>query len=171
MTQTSSQPSILFVCLGNICRSPLAEGIFLHKARERGLEGLLARGAVDSCGTGGWHEGEGPDRRAMAVAKTRGVHLPSRARKVRPNSDFTEFTHIIAMDASNVENLLAMGAPEDRVWLMRSYDPAHAEGGAPDVPDPYYGGDDGFDNVFDMLVAACEGLLDEITNASSHATT
>lgn len=166
MSDTNTPPSILFVCLGNICRSPLAEGIFLHLAKERGLEGLI----VDSCGTGGWHEGEGPDRRAMAVAKKRGVHLPSRARQVRGERDFVEFTHIIAMDASNVENLLAMGAPEDRVRLMRSYDPAHAEGEAPDVPDPYYGGDDGFDNVFDMLVAACEGLLDEITNASSRAT-
>lgn len=165
MTETANQPSILFVCLGNICRSPLAEGIFLHMAKERGLEGLV----VDSCGTGGWHEGEGPDRRAMAVAKKRGVHLPSRARQVRGERDFVEFTHIIAMDTSNVENLLAMGAPEDRVRLMRSYDPAHAGGDVPDVPDPYYGGDDGFDNVFDMLAAACAGLLDEITNASSRA--
>lgn len=160
-----TQPSILFVCLGNICRSPLAEGIFLHMAKERGLDALV----VDSCGTGGWHEGEGPDRRAMAVAKQRGVHLPSRARQVRGESDFTKFTHIIAMDASNVENLLAMGAPNERVRLMRSYDPAYSNGNAPDVPDPYYGGDDGFDRVFDMLEAACEGLLDEITNASSRA--
>ncbi|UYV12986.1 MAG: low molecular weight phosphotyrosine protein phosphatase [Phycisphaera sp.] len=158
MSKPETQPLILFVCLGNICRSPLAEGIFLHMAKERGLDALV----VDSCGTGGWHEGEGPDRRAMAVAKQRGVHLPSRARQVRGESDFTRFTHIIAMDASNVENLLAMGAPKERVRLMCSYDPAHAGKDAPDVPDPYYGGDDGFDKVFDMLVAACEGLLDEI---------
>lgn len=162
MSDTENQPSILFVCLGNICRSPLAEGIFLHLASERGLDGLV----VDSCGTGGWHEGEGPDRRATAVAKKRGVHLPSRARQVRGERDFVQFTHIIAMDASNVENLLAMGAPKDRVRLMRSYDPAHSNGDAPDVPDPYYGGDDGFDKVFDMLVAACEGLLEEITAAT-----
>jgi len=162
---SNAHPSILFVCLGNICRSPLAEGIFLHLARQRGLDGIVA----DSCGTGGWHEGETPDRRAMAVAQKRGVHLPSRARQVRPKSDFTNFTRIIAMDASNMENLLAMGAPRERVQLMRSFDPAYSNDGAPDVPDPYYGGDDGFDNVFDMLVVACEGLLDEITRASSRA--
>lgn len=151
-------PAILFVCLGNICRSPLAEGIFLDLAKKRGIEGLV----VDSCGTGNWHQGERADRRALAVAESRGVNLPSRARQVRPAEDFTAFTHIVAMDASNVQDLLELGAPEHRLRLMRSYDPAHREGQAPDVPDPYYGGDDGFDRVFDMLLAACEGLLDEI---------
>lgn len=155
---TDAPPSILFVCLGNICRSPLAEGIFLHLARQRGIDGLV----VDSCGTGGWHEGEGPDARALAVARARGVHLPSIARQVRAPHDFQSFTHIVAMDASNMENLLAVGAPAERVRLMRSYDPTYRDGTAPDVPDPYYGGDDGFDKVFDMLLAACEGLLDEI---------
>jgi protein-tyrosine phosphatase len=156
MIESESTPSVLFVCLGNICRSPLAEGIFLHLAAERGL-----KVAVDSCGTGGWHAGEGADTRALAVAKARGVHLPSRARQVRVE-DFEKFTYIVAMDASNLENLHSMGAPRDRVRLMRSYDPSHAGGHAPDVPDPYYGGDDGFDQVYDMLVAACAGLLDEI---------
>ena len=163
MTESSTHPSILFVCLGNICRSPLAEGIFLHLASQRGLADLT----VDSAGTGGWHAGEGPDTRAKAVAKHRGVHLPSIARKVI-REDFDRFTHIIAMDASNMENLLAMGAPRERLRLMRSYDPAHANGSAPDVPDPYYGGDDGFDDVFDMLLIACEGLLDELV-ANGHA--
>lgn len=159
----SPTPAILFVCLGNICRSPLAEGIFLHLAAQRGLEGLT----VDSAGTGGWHAGEGPDRRALAVARQRGVHLPSIARQV-VREDFARFTHIIAMDQSNLENLVSMGAPEERVRLMRSYDPAHANGSAPyapDVPDPYYGGDEGFDHVYDMLVAACRGLLDELAGA------
>lgn len=158
---TDAAPSVLFVCLGNICRSPLAEGIFLHLAKGRGIEGIT----VDSCGTGGWHAGEGPDRRALAVARQRGVHLPSRARKVIVQ-DFEKFDLIVAMDASNLDDLVALGAPRDRVRLMRSYDPAHsnthAGKPAPDVPDPYYGGDDGFDRVYDMLVAACEGLLDEI---------
>lgn len=151
-------PSILFVCLGNICRSPLAEGIFLDIAKKRGIEGLV----VDSCGTGGWHQGERADRRALAVAESRGVHLPSRARQIRPSEDFSDFTHLVAMDASNVQDLLELGAPEHRLRLMRSYDPAHRDGHPPDVPDPYYGGDDGFDQVFDMLLAACGGLLDEI---------
>ena len=157
---SASPPAILFVCLGNICRSPLAEGIFLHLAQQHELVGLT----VDSAGTGGWHAGEGPDRRAMAVAKQRGVHLPSIARQV-VRADFERFSHIIAMDQSNVEDLRAMGAPTDRLRLMRSYDPAHADGNAPDVPDPYYGGDEGFDQVFDMLVAACEGLLEELVSS------
>jgi len=160
MTEPADPPSILFVCLGNICRSPLAEGIFLHLANERGLHGFV----VDSAGTGGWHAGEGPDKRAAAVAKKRGVHLPSIARQVE-HADFARFTHIIAMDASNSENLLAMGAPADRLRLMRGYDPSHSAQSAPDVPDPYYGGDDGFEQVFDMLMAACQGLLDELTAA------
>lgn len=154
---TQDKPAVLFVCLGNICRSPLAEGIFLHLARERGLNQLT----VDSAGTGGWHAGEGPDKRAMAVATQRGVHLPSIARQVQ-RQDFTAFTHIVPMDASNLENLRAMGSPKDRTRLMRSYDPAHNGGPIPDVPDPYYGGPEGFDQVFDMLMAACQGLLDEI---------
>ncbi|NRA57793.1 MAG: low molecular weight phosphotyrosine protein phosphatase [Phycisphaerales bacterium] len=157
MTEPSAPPSVLFVCLGNICRSPLAEGIFLHLAAERGIDGMI----VDSAGTGGWHAGEGPDRRASAVATKRGVHLPSIARQIE-RADFERFTHIIAMDASNHENLLSMGAPAERLRLMRSYDPSHSIQSAPDVPDPYYGGDDGFDRVFDMLMAACAGLLDEL---------
>jgi len=163
---TSDADSILFVCLGNICRSPLAEGIFLHLLAERGTRELV----VDSAGTGGWHAGEGPDGRALAIAKKRGVHLPSIARQVT-REDFERFTHIIAMDQSNFENLLAMGAPESKLSLMRSYDPAHRakpigaespNGQAPDVPDPYYGGDQGFEHVFDMLMAACRGLVDEL---------
>jgi protein-tyrosine phosphatase len=163
MSDQNTPPSVLFVCLGNICRSPLAEGIFLHLAGARGVDVV-----VDSCGTGGWHAGEGPDRRAMAVAKSRGVHLPSRARKVCVE-DFGRFDYIVAMDETNLDNLLELGAPKDRVRLMRSYDPAHAGLRAPDVPDPYFGGDEGFDSVYDMLVAACEGLLDEITSASKRA--
>lgn len=152
---------VLFVCLGNICRSPLAEGIFLHVARERGV---ADRFEADSCGTGHWHAGEPPDHRAMAVAKRRGVHLPSIARQVDAGCDFEDFDVIVAMDASNRQALVRLGAPEERVRLMRSYDRelADARGEALDVPDPYYGGPEGFDRVFEMLERACHGLLDEL---------
>lgn len=155
----SQRPAILFVCLGNICRSPLAEGIFLHLAERHGLERVIA----DSAGTGDWHVGEGPDRRAMAVARGRGVYLPSIARQVRVPEDFERFTHLVPMDASNLEHLLALGAPPERVRLMRAYDPVHhGQDAAPDVPDPYYGGDDGFERVFDMLESACLGLIEAL---------
>ncbi|GIW74419.1 MAG: hypothetical protein KatS3mg103_0941 [Phycisphaerales bacterium] len=149
--------SVLFVCLGNICRSPLAEGIFLDLLRRRGIEGIM----VDSAGTGGWHAGERPDRRALAVAERRGVALPSIARKVAVE-DFDRFTHIVAMDASNYEDLLSLGAPMEKVRLMRSFEPGLGTGPARDVPDPYYGGPEGFDEVFDMLQSACEGLLEHL---------
>lgn len=152
---------LLFVCLGNICRSPLAEGVFLHQATARGL---LDRFDVDSCGVGHWHVGEPPDGRAVATAGRNGVHLPSIARQVDPATDFDRFDLLLAMDASNRHALVRLGAPEDRVRLMRSYDPtlAGAEVHDLDVPDPYYGGPEGFDRVFAMLERACGGLLDEL---------
>lgn len=152
---------LLFVCLGNICRSPLAEGVFLHQAKARGV---LDRFDVDSCGVGSWHVGDPPDHRATAVAKRHGVHLPSVGRQVDPDTDFERFELILAMDGSNRHALIRLGAPEDRVRLMRSFDPtlAGAEDHELDVPDPYYGGPEGFDKVFAMLERACGGLLDEL---------
>ncbi len=152
---------LLFVCLGNICRSPLAEGIFLHLAAERGVR---ERFEVESCGIGNWHAGEQPDRRALGVAEKHGVVLPSLARQVRPAADFERFDLLLAMDGSNRHALLRLGAPEGRVRLMRSFDPtlAGAAGEELDVPDPYYGGPEGFDRVFEMLERACGGLLDEL---------
>lgn len=148
--------SVLFVCLGNICRSPLAEGVFLHLAEERGTAG---RFEVDSCGTGGWHAGARPDARSVAVADRHGVRLPGHARKLDPRRDFG-FDHIIPMDLANRADLLELGAPADRVRLLRSFDPALAgrcEGDL-EVPDPYYGGASGFDEVFAMVRRACAGL-------------
>ena len=157
--------SLLFVCLGNICRSPLAEGLFVHLARERGV---LERFRVDSAGTGGWHAGEPADGRMRAVAARRGVELTSRARRVEPRSDFPGaggaggFDLIVAMDLSNRDDLLDAGAPAERVSLLRSWDPTLA--GRPErdleVPDPYYGGPEGFERVFEMVERACAGLLD-----------
>ena len=146
---------VLFLCLGNICRSPLAEGIFIHRATERGV---IDRFRVDSAGTGGWHAGDRPDPRSVAVAAKHGVDLPGRARKLEGGADGVRFDLVIAMDSQNASDAIAAGVPEGRVHLMRSFDPA-AEPGA-EVPDPYYGGTNGFDDVYTMLVWACDGLLD-----------
>lgn len=152
---------LLFVCLGNICRSPLAEGIFLDLAEKRGV---ADRFEVDSAGTGSWHVGERPDRRAAAVARRNNIMLPSIGRQVDPSRDFEHFDLLLAMDTENLAELRSLGAPEEKVRLMRSFDPECEA--APDtdrcVPDPYFGEGDGFDRVHEMLVRACDGLLDEL---------
>lgn len=160
---------VLFVCLGNICRSPIAEGVFRHLARERGE---LDRFEIDSCGTGHWHVGERPDSRALQVAKRRGIELPGRARQVDPASDFNRFDWLLAMDGENCASLVRLGAPEDRVRLVRSFDPTidDLRDELLEVPDPYYGGPDGFDEVFDMLERACAGLLDELRGGGTGVT-
>lgn len=160
MADRSAEPNkptgVLFVCLGNICRSPLAEGIFIHMARERGV---LERFRIDSCGTGAWHAGEPADPRSVAVASKHGIELPSIARQFDPRRDVEEFGWIIAMDRQNRHNLVKAGAPDERVRLMMSF---HPDPPVDEVPDPYYGGPDGFDKVYDMLRAACEGMLAEL---------
>ena len=149
---------VLFVCLGNICRSPMAEGIFAQLVRERGLERAYR---IDSAGTGDWHVGEPPDRRAIAAAAKRGVPLPSVCRQVRPG-DFADFDLIVAMDRNNRRDLEAL-APADlrhKIRLMREFEPVSDRGA--DVPDPYYGGPYEFDSVYEMLRRCCERLLDEL---------
>ena len=155
-----TQRRILFVCLGNICRSPLAEGIFLHLAETRGLG---EKYSADSAGTGNWHAGDPPDSRAMETAARRGVHLPSICRQVR-KSDFKEFDLILPMDRSNRDNLLDMcPAPlRGKIRLMRDFDPKTTPEAEPEVPDPYYGDESGFDRVFDMLHRSCDALLDRL---------
>lgn len=149
---------ILFVCLGNICRSPIAEGIFAHKVRELGLEG---RYQADSAGTGDWHVGQPPDRRAIAAAQKRGVALPSLCRQVRPD-DFRDFDLILAMDRNNLGDLEALcPAPmRGKIRLMRDYDTGKDAGA--DVPDPYYGGPYEFDQVYEMLNRCCSRLLADL---------
>ncbi|MDE2974158.1 MAG: low molecular weight phosphotyrosine protein phosphatase [Gemmatimonadota bacterium] len=153
--------SVLFVCLGNICRSPLAEGIFAALAKERGLEGEFR---VDSAGTAAYHSGEPADSRSAAVAAAHGVRLTGVARQVAPR-DFERFDVVVAMDRSNRRSLERLrrrvrGGPAEIV-MMRDYDPGARD---PDVPDPYYGGSAGFERVFRILERACTGLLDELAD-------
>lgn len=157
----ADKAALLFICMGNICRSPLAEGIFIHKARARGV---LDRFLIDSCGTGGWHVGECADPRALEVARKNGVELPSCARQIDPAADFERFDLLLPMDRSNLHHLSGLGAPPDRTRLLRSFDPEALKTGDLDVPDPYWGGDDGFDKVFAMLDRACDGLLAYLLN-------
>ncbi len=156
--------AVLFVCLGNICRSPLAEGLFVHLAARLGVSD---RFEADSAGTGAWHVGRPADPRTIAVGLAHGVPVPSIARQVDPRTDFERFDLIVAMDRSNRTDLLDLGAPRERVRLMRSYDPslAGASESGLDVPDPYLGRGDGFELVYAMLLRSTEGLLDELLRA------
>ncbi|MEX1181931.1 MAG: low molecular weight protein-tyrosine-phosphatase [Gemmatimonadota bacterium] len=150
---------VLFVCLGNICRSPLAEGVLRELAtRER----VAARLDVDSAGTSAFHTGDSPDPRTLEVALRRGVRLEHAARQVT-EIDLRRFDYIIAMDANNLEKIerlaeYAGGGAE--VHLLREFDETAV--GARDVPDPYFGGERGFEDVHDMVERACEGLLRHI---------
>lgn len=146
---------ILFVCLGNICRSPLGEGILRHQADARGLSHLVS---TDSAGTGGWHQGEAPDLRSIAVGRQHGVDISRlRARKLR-SSDFNEFDMIFAMDRSNLRDIVRV-APHDSsadIHLFMDF----VSGQQRDVPDPYYGDERDFQQVYDMLEEGCGRLLD-----------
>jgi protein-tyrosine phosphatase len=158
--------SVLFVCLGNICRSPLAKAIFVHQVQQLGLSD---RYHIDSCGTGHWHAGRPADPRSILIAQRNGVTLEHVARQVQPALDFVEFDLIIAMDRRNQADLLTLGAPHDRVKLMRSFDPAlaHAPASMLDVPDPYTGSTEGFQLVYDMLWSASRGLVESLRTEPS----
>lgn len=146
---------VLFLCLGNICRSPAAEGIFIHRARARGV---LGRFDVDSAGLGGWHAGERPDPRTLAEAARRGIELPGIARQVTAR-DFGERHLIVYMDSQNLAALERRGAPRDRLRAMASFLRAP---GPDDVADPYEHGPEAFVAMFDHLERAVDGMLDEL---------
>ena len=157
---------LLFVCMGNICRSPTAEGVMRSLVREAGLEGKIE---IDSAGTGGWHAGAPPDERATVAAGRRGVTLEGAARQVRPQ-DFERYDMLLAADRENLADLRALAPTEAaraKVRLLREFDPATSSADPPDldVPDPYYGGADGFDVVLDLVEAACRGVLAEVRRA------
>lgn len=148
---------VLFVCLGNICRSPTAEGVFRQYVEKAGLSDKIS---MDSAGTSDWHIGKTPDPRTQTAAAVRGYDLSTlRGRQAVP-ADFAEFDLILAMDNSNLSNLQAI-QPADGKAELALYLPRF--GISPDeVPDPYYGGEDGFELVLDMLEQASQVLLDEI---------
>jgi low molecular weight protein-tyrosine phosphatase len=152
---------ILFVCLGNICRSPTAEGVMRHKLRAAGLAENVD---IESAGTGGWHVGHPPDVRASAAAAARGIALESRAQRFEP-FHFDDFDLIVAMDRQNLADIRAIAphaAAEGKLHLLREFDPRAVEQGDLEIPDPYYGGEGGFEDVLDMVERACDGLLAEI---------
>ncbi len=167
----SPRVRVLFVCLGNICRSPTAEGVMRALVRDAGLQGSIE---VDSAGTGSWHIGEAPDARATAAARERGIVLEGAARQVDAG-DFATFDLIVAMDAQNLADLRRL-APDDaareRIVLLRDLDPDTAGRGL-DVPDPYHGGTHGFEHVLDLVQSACVALLARLrgtlAGAADHA--
>ncbi len=151
-----SQVSVCFVCLGNICRSPTAEGVFTKLVTDAGVRDRIG---IDSAGTGAWHKGELADKRARQEATRRGIELHSVARQF-VRSDFERHDLIVAMDRANVADLRALarsGVDRGKIRLFRTFDPLSPNDA--EIPDPYYGGPDGFVRVFDMCEAAGRGLL------------
>ena len=149
---------VLFVCTGNICRSPTAEGVFRAVVARAGLDRRIA---ADSAGTHGYHVGDPPDARSCAAARGRGIELDAlRARQVTA-ADFTEFDLVLAMDRGHHAQLARLCPPgrHDRLHLFMDFAPGL---GIRDVPDPYYGAGDGFERVLDMIEAGCDGLLAHI---------
>jgi protein-tyrosine phosphatase len=155
-----NQIKVLFVCMGNICRSPTAEGVFRHLIKE---QGTADRFFIDSAGTHAYHVGEQPDRRAQQTARARGIDLSFiRARKVT-RSDFAEFDYIFAMDSDNYDNLVSICPAEhqDKIQLFLEFASNYSDR---DVPDPYYGGQNGFEYVFDLVEDASQGFHDKVMN-------
>jgi len=151
---------ILFVCLGNICRSPLAEAIFLHKIMEKGLE---SRFQVNSCGTADYHIGDSPDPRTIKNAARNGVAIKHLGQQLSAE-DLRNFDLILPMDASNYNNILRLenaGSYKEKIKLMRSFDPT---GRGQDVPDPYNGTEKNFQEVFEILDRSIEGLIQYLVN-------
>ncbi|AXI79846.1 low molecular weight protein-tyrosine-phosphatase [Peterkaempfera bronchialis] len=167
MTTLPSAPAriaplrVCFVCTGNICRSPMAEQVFRTRVAEAGLEGLVE---TDSAGTDGWHEGDGADHRTVSVLEAGGYPSVHTARQFRA-AWFASRDLVIALDAGHLRRLRRLApTPQDaaKVRLLRSYDPALPTGADLDVPDPYYGGPEGFEECLAMCEAACDGLLDAV---------
>lgn len=151
--------SVLFVCLGNICRSPLAEGIF-GKLAER--EGLAERFEIDSAGTGSWHVGQRPDERMRRTARRYGISLDHQRARQIDGEDFDRFDHIFVMDRDNLAKVQEAAAEHEappRITLFREFDPEPGDG---EVPDPYYDGKDGFERVYEIVERTSRRLLDHL---------
>ncbi|KTC33645.1 MAG: low molecular weight protein-tyrosine-phosphatase [Pseudomonas sp.] len=148
---------VLFVCLGNICRSPTAEGVLRHKLREAGLAGQVR---VASAGTSDWHVGKAPDSRSQRAALQRGYDLSAQRAQQVSSADFSHYDLILAMDQSNLRNLKALQPARGKAELdlfLRRYEAVIDE-----VPDPYYDGEKGFEQVLDLIEAACDRLVIEL---------
>ncbi len=152
---------VLFVCLGNICRSPSAEAVFTGIVKKEGLAGKFE---IDSAGTSGWHAGEPADRRMQGHALKRGYDLTSISRKFNPASDFDHFDLIIGMDDENINALKSMARNSDDTAKIHKMTDFVREWNYNEVPDPYYGGEEGFELVLDLLEDSCEGLLENLKN-------
>ncbi|MFD2531325.1 low molecular weight protein-tyrosine-phosphatase [Gracilimonas halophila] len=151
---------LVFVCLGNICRSPTAEGLFIHKVNQKGLDNYFY---IDSAGTAAYHVGESANSKSQATANKHGVHLPSKARKFE-YADLEEFDLILAMDSENLSNIKELDRKNkfsEKIKMMREFDPEPGNG---EVPDPYYGGQEGFENVFRVLDRSTQALLNELNS-------
>ncbi len=151
-----SVTKVLFICLGNICRSPMAASILIHKVKQRSLQDEVT---VDSAGTGSWHAGEPADPRTRRELRRHGLADPSLARQVTA-SDLATFDHILVMDRANLRDILALGPPDTgRVSLLLSWNPT-----APvqEVPDPYYGGPEGFADIYNLIDKATEEFLNRV---------
>lgn len=158
MAHPQKKVSVIFVCLGNICRSPTAHGVFRQMVRDAGLDKFID---IDSAGTAAYHVGKKADARSRQVADGRGIDMEDlRARQV-DLGDLIQFDYVLAMDHSNYHNLLDISLPEhnEKIELFLSYSDKYDEA---EVPDPYYGGPEGFDHVFDMVTDASKGLLQDI---------
>ncbi|WP_018231288.1 low molecular weight protein-tyrosine-phosphatase [Thioalkalivibrio thiocyanodenitrificans] len=150
--------NVLFVCMGNICRSPMAHGVFQSMLDEAGIAHLVR---VDSAGTHAYHVGSPPDERAQRMATVHGVDLSGQRARLLEAQDFEQFDYVLVMDEDNLENARRICPPDcrDRIRLFLEF----AEGlGEREVPDPYYGGNDGFERVMEMVRSAAQGLLDEL---------
>jgi protein-tyrosine phosphatase len=149
---------VLFVCLGNICRSPSAEGVFRHLIKEQGLLDLIE---IDSAGTHAYHVGSPPDDRAQEAASRRGIDMSHQRGRRVDEGDFYVFDYVLAMDESNLYHLREMAPAEasHKIDLFLNYAPEQSEN---EVPDPYYGGHSGFEHVLDLIEEASQGLLEDI---------
>jgi protein-tyrosine phosphatase len=157
MTQ-AVRKSVLFVCMGNICRSPTAEGVFRQKLQEAGLATVVR---TDSAGTHGYHIGSPPDPRACKAALGRGIDISDLRARLLVTEDFQNFDYVVAMDNDNLSVMRALRPAQSRahIGLLLDYAPP---GSVREVPDPYYGSRQGFDQVLDLVEAGCQGLLQEI---------
>lgn len=155
---------LLFVCLGNICRSPSAENIMNHLIERESLQSKIV---CDSAGTSGYHIGAPPDHRMSSAAAQRGLQLRGRSRKLHPG-DLQQFDLILAMDRENYQDILYLDREDkyqDKVYLICDFATRYSER---EVPDPYYGGRQGFERVMDLLFDACEGLLNYVINSEAY---